>query len=119
MIVIVSRKKYIIGAGNDSVATKSQMDKISMSQLWQGLREILVRLESWVVFRRTVKKNETRNPRLSMSPKLMSIVRTYNDGFFFNYHSWRNNVVIAFGTLSPFLIQLHIVSGVVYSSVKM
>jgi len=29
------------------------------------------------------------------------------------YHSWRNNVVIAFETLLTFLTQLHIVSGVV------
>jgi len=31
----------------------------------------------------------------------------------FYYYSWRNNVVIAFGTLSSFLTYLHIVSGVV------
>ena len=31
----------------------------------------------------------------------------------FYYHSWRNNVVIAFGTLSSLLTYLHIVSGVV------
>ena len=31
----------------------------------------------------------------------------------FYYHSWRNNVVFAFGTLSSFLTQFHIVSGVV------
>jgi len=29
--------------------------------------------------------------------------RTYNDDDCFYYHSWRNNVVIAFGTLSSFL----------------
>ena len=31
----------------------------------------------------------------------------------FHYPSWRKNVVIAFGTLSSFLNQIHIVSGVV------
>jgi len=31
----------------------------------------------------------------------------------FYYHSWRNNVVIALGTLSSFLTYLQIVSGVV------
>ena len=31
----------------------------------------------------------------------------------FYYHSWRHNVVIAFGTLSSFLTYFHIVSGVV------
>ena len=31
-------------------------------------------------------------------------------------HPWRNNVVIAFGTLSSFLTKLHIVSGVVEST---
>jgi len=31
----------------------------------------------------------------------------------FYYHSWRNNVVIAFGTLSSFLTYLHILGGVV------
>ena len=31
----------------------------------------------------------------------------------FYYRSWRNNVVIAFGTLSSFLAKLHIVSGIV------
>ena len=31
----------------------------------------------------------------------------------FYYHSWRNNSVIAFGTLSSFLTYLHIVNGVV------
>ena len=31
----------------------------------------------------------------------------------FHCHSWRNHVVTAFGTLSPFLTYLHIVSGVV------
>jgi len=28
-----------------------------------------------------------------------------NDNYCFYYHSWRNNVVIAFGTLSSFLTQ--------------
>ena len=36
----------------------------------------------------------------------------YNEDCFY-YHSWRNNVVIAFATLSFFLTCLHIVSGVV------
>jgi len=35
-----------------------------------------------------------------------------DDDCFF-YHAWRNNVVIAFGTLASFLTYLHIVSGVV------
>ena len=39
-----------------------------------------------------------------------------NDDDCFYYHSWRNNAVIAFGTLSscPTVTCLHIVSGVVY-----
>ena len=36
-----------------------------------------------------------------------------DDDHCFYYHSWRNNVVIAFGTFSSFFTQFHIVSGVV------
>ena len=41
---------------------------------------------------------------------------TFNDDDCHHYHSWRNNVVIASGTLSSFLTRLHIVSGVVCPS---
>ena len=37
---------------------------------------------------------------------------SYDDDCF-QHHSWRNNVVIAFGTLLSFLALLRIVSGVV------
>ena len=36
-----------------------------------------------------------------------------DDGCFYD-HSWRNNVVIAFGTLSSFGTWFHVVNGVVY-----
>ena len=41
------------------------------------------------------------------------VVTRAGDDDCFHYHSWRNNVVITFGTLSSFLMQLHMVSGVV------
>ena len=37
------------------------------------------------------------------SEKYQSTYMTFNDDDCFYYHSWRNNVVIAFGTLSSFL----------------
>ena len=42
----------------------------------------------------------------------LTIPDGHNDDGFYS-HSWRNNEVVAFGTLSSFLTQLHIVSGVV------
>jgi len=36
-----------------------------------------------------------------------------NNDDFFHYHSWTNNIVVAFGTILSFLTQLHTVNGVV------
>jgi len=52
-----------------------------------------------------VRKKERQREHICQCPCI-------DDNNCFYYHSWRNNVVIAFGTLLSIFTQLHIVNGV-------
>ena len=85
---------------------------ISVWEQWQWQRA----LESCQKWKPQTSLSGNTIPRnlgpLHLSTVLPSIAQTMHDDDCFYYHSWKNNVVIAFGTLSSFRTQFHIVSGV-------